>query len=132
MKIPSPFIPVRVDTHDLSHTVHVVGRDYTIGADGMITSLKSEGVELLASPVRIVSVEDGEESVWDTDYPENESESFIQSRSDAEAVICGAKAVGTLYRRFLLQNRLRRLYRYRYEAHAEGKNGCAGVRTCRR
>lgn len=82
---------MRVDTHDLSHTVHVIGRDYTIGADGMITSIRSEGVELLASPVRIVSVEDGEESVWDTDYPENESESFIQSRSDAEAVICGAK-----------------------------------------
>ncbi len=91
MRIPQPFIPLRAETNGLEHTVHVIGRDYTIGADGMITSIKSEGVELLASPTRIVSVEDGEESNWDNDYPANESESFIQSRSDAEIVICGAK-----------------------------------------
>ncbi len=91
MKIPQPFIPLRAETNGLEHTIHVIGRDYTIGADGMITSIKSEGIELLASPTRVVSVEDGEESNWDNDYPANESESFIQSRSDAEIVICGAK-----------------------------------------
>ena len=91
MKISQPFIPLRAETNGLEHTVHVVGRDYTIGADGMITSIKSEGVELLASPMRIVSVEDGRESVWDMNYPGNESESFIQRRSDEEIIICGAK-----------------------------------------
>lgn len=91
MKIPQPFIPLRAETNGLEHTVHVIGRDYTIGADGMITSIKSEGVELLAAPMRVVSVEDGEPSDWDMNYPENESESFIQRRSDEEIVICGAK-----------------------------------------
>ena len=41
MKILPPFLPLRVETNDLHHTVHVVGRDYTIGADGLITSIRS-------------------------------------------------------------------------------------------
>lgn len=91
MKILDPFLPVRVETHELSHTVNVVGRSYTFGPDGMITSIVTQGKELLASPMRIVMEEDGEESVFDDNYPENESESFIQSRSDEQAVICGCK-----------------------------------------
>lgn len=91
MKIPQPFIPLRVETENLEHTVHVIGRDYTFGADGMITSIKSEGVELLSSPTRLIAIEDGACANWNTDYPDNESECFIQRRSDAEAVICGAK-----------------------------------------
>lgn len=91
MNIPRPFIPLRAETNNLCHTVHVVDRDYTIGADGMITSIVSQGVELLAAPVRLVLIEDGQPASWDDDYPENESESFIQRRSDEEIVICGAK-----------------------------------------
>jgi len=91
MKIPNPFIPLRAETNDLAHTVHVIDRDYTVGADGMLTSIKSQGVELLASPMRIVAVEDGEPANWDMNYPDNESECFIQHRSDEEIVICGAK-----------------------------------------
>ena len=91
MNIPRPFIPLRAETNNLCHTVHVVDRDYTIGADGMITSIVSQGVELLAAPVRLVLIEDGQPARWDDDYPENESESFIQRRSDEEIVICGAK-----------------------------------------
>ncbi len=94
MKILPPFLPLRVETNDLQHTVHVVGRDYTNGADGLITSIRSQGVELLAAPMRLVAVEDGEPAAWDDDYPQNESESFIQSRSDKCAVICGAKQSG--------------------------------------
>lgn len=90
MKIPQPFIPVRVETSELSHTVHVLGRDYTFGPDGLISSIVSEGHELLAAPMRIVAVEEGAPAVWDMDYPGNESESFIQHRNDQEAVICGA------------------------------------------
>lgn len=91
MKIPRPFIPLRTETNGLEHTVHVIGRDYTVGADGMLTSIKSQGVELLAAPMRIVSIEDGAESNWNNDYPDNESESFIQNRSDENIIICGAK-----------------------------------------
>ena len=91
MKIPAPFIPLRAETSNYEHTVHVIDRDYTIGVDGMLTSVKSQGVELLAAPMRVVCIEDGEPANWDMNYPENESESFIMRRSDEEIVICGAK-----------------------------------------
>lgn len=74
----------------MHHTVHIIGRDYTFGPDGMITSVVSQGHELLAAPIRVVAVEDGEPAVWDMDYPNNESESFIQRRNDSQVVICGA------------------------------------------
>lgn len=90
MKIPQPFLPVTVESENLHHTVRMVGREYTFGPDGMITSVKSEGHELLAAPMRLVCVEDGQPSVFDRDYAHNESESFIQRRSDSEVVICGA------------------------------------------
>ncbi len=90
MKIPQPFLPVTVESKNWHHTVRVVGREYTFGPDGMITSIKSEGHELLAAPMRLVCIEDGEPAAFDRDYANNESESFIQRRSDSEAVICGA------------------------------------------
>lgn len=90
MKIPKPFIPLRVESDNLHHTVHLLNRNYTFGPDGMITSIMSEGHELLAGPVRVVAREDGEDAVWDMNYPDNESESFIQSRSDEQVMICGA------------------------------------------
>ena len=91
MRIPRPFIPLRVESDDYCHTVHIVERHYTFGPDGLLTSIVSQGQELLAAPVRIVCVEDGATAVWDNSYPDNESESFIQSRSDEQTVICGAK-----------------------------------------
>ena len=91
MKIPQPFLPLRAESQNYEHTIHVIGRDYTVGADGMLRSIRSQGVELLAAPVRIVAVEDGEPSHWDENYPENEAESFIQRRSDEEIIVCGAK-----------------------------------------
>ena len=91
MRITEPFSPVRVETEGLSHTVRLANKSYTFGADGMIKSIIVDGVELLAEPIRLIMEEDGEASVFDDNYPENESESFIQSRSDEEAVICGAK-----------------------------------------
>lgn len=91
MKIPSPFIPVRVTTDGLCHTAEVVGRSYTFGADGMISQITTQGHELLAEPMRLIMVEDGKAAVFNDNYPENESESFIQSRSDEKAVICGCR-----------------------------------------
>ena len=91
MKIPQPFLPVRAESRNNEHTVHVIDRDYTVGADGMLCSIRSQGVELLAAPVRVVAVEDGEPSHWDDNYSENEAESFIQRRNDEEVIVCGAK-----------------------------------------
>ena len=91
MKILSPFIPLRIETHGLTHTVNIIGRSYTIGADGMISSITAKGMELLAAPVRLVLEEDGKAAQFQDDYLTNESESFIQNRSDEQAVICGCK-----------------------------------------
>ena len=82
---------MRIETQGLCHTVNLSNKSYTFGADGMITSIKAEGHELLAEPMRIVMAEDGAESVFNNNYPENESESFIQKRCDEEAIICGCK-----------------------------------------
>ena len=43
MRIPNPFIPLRVTTDDLNHKVDIIDRSYTFGADGMITSIISKG-----------------------------------------------------------------------------------------
>ncbi len=91
MRIPKPFIPLRLESTALHHTVHILERDYTFGPDGFLTSVVSQGHELLAAPMRVVCEEDGGPAVWDDNYPENESESFVQSRSEEQAVICGAR-----------------------------------------
>ena len=91
MRILPPFLPLKARTEDLCHTVDVVGRSYEIGADGLIKSIKIGGEEILASPMRIVMEEAGEKSVFDENYPDNESESFVQRRSDEEIVILGCK-----------------------------------------
>lgn len=90
MRIPQPFIPVRAESENLCHTVHVIDRAYTFGANGMLTSIKSQGHELLAEPVRVIAAENGKPSVWNMNYPDNESESFIQERDDEHVIICGA------------------------------------------
>ncbi len=92
MKIPYPFLPVEVREEGLNHRVNVVGREMVFGADGMPVSVKVNGEELLAGPVRFVGAEDGEPICWRQDYEDNESESFIQKRCDREAVLCGAMA----------------------------------------
>ncbi len=89
MRITDPFLPVRVQSDNLCHKISVANRSYTFGADGMIKSIVSCGQELLAEPMRLVLTEDGQPAKFDYSYPENESESFIQRRSDEEAVICG-------------------------------------------
>nr|MBQ4317899.1 hypothetical protein [Clostridia bacterium] len=92
MKIMSPFLPVEVTTEGLNHNVKVLGRNYTLGADSMPSSILVNGNELLAAPMRIVMGEDGQQTVWDTDYPNNESESFIHKRNDEGVIICGTMA----------------------------------------
>lgn len=91
MKIPSPFIPIRVTTENFTHTVEIIDKSYSFGADGMICSMIVNENELLSSPMRIVMEEDGEKAEFEDDYENNESESFIQSRSDEKAIVCGCK-----------------------------------------
>ena len=91
MRITNPFLPLRIESEEFCHTVKLSNKSYSFGPDGMINSIRVEGRELLAEPMRIVMSEDGKESAFDNNYLENESESFIQRRSDEETVICGCK-----------------------------------------
>jgi len=91
MRIPRPFLPLRVESDALCHTVNVISRSYTFGPDGLITSIQSAGRELLAAPMRLVLKEDGAPAVFDDSYPENESECFIQRRSDEQVSLIGCK-----------------------------------------
>ncbi len=84
------FNPIQIYTDGLEHKINVWGREYTFGADSMPSSIMSQGKEMLAAPIRLVGIEDGKPMVWDRNYPENESESFIQKRSDDQVTICGA------------------------------------------
>ena len=54
MRISKPYIPLRVETKELCHTVNIAGRSYTFGADGMIKSIVVNGQEILAEPMRII------------------------------------------------------------------------------
>lgn len=91
MKIMEPFIPLRLESENLNHTIDVLKRRYTFGADGLISSIISSGQELLAGAMRLVMEEAGQVSVFDLDYNDNESESFVQRHNDREAIICGCK-----------------------------------------
>ena len=89
MQMQKPFLPVNVLESDTEHTVSVLGREYCFSQNGMPNSVKSQGKELLNGPVRVVMRESNSDSVWDTDYAQNESSCFIHSRDDEKAILCG-------------------------------------------
>ena len=66
MRIPKPFLPVAVETDDLSYRARVLGREMTFGANSLVKSIKSNGKELLSERMRFVGTEDGEPIIWDT------------------------------------------------------------------
>ena len=43
MRIPKPFLPVAVETDDLSYRARVLGREMTFGANSLVKSIKSKG-----------------------------------------------------------------------------------------
>jgi hypothetical protein len=60
-KVYAPFEPVRVD----GRTVTVVGRTYTLNAQGLFDSVVSQGRELLAAPMQfVVELADGRRVQW--------------------------------------------------------------------
>ena len=62
---PKPFTPVELRANDEGFArFDVVGRTYTMDKTAFFSSVVSKGEELLAGPIRIVSSENGAESVW--------------------------------------------------------------------
>jgi len=106
MALLHPFSPIRVTQEGLKFRVDQNGRSVLIGANGWPESIIANGQELLASPIRLVGEEDGEKIEWFTDYEENESEAFIQSRNEEDALICGAMRS----RRFIVDTCVRANY----------------------
>lgn len=91
-RIPQPFEALQLSEDGLNKTVRFLGGSVTFGPNLLPVSIKAGDTELLSAPVRFVGIEDGQPSVWETDYPENESECFVQEHDDAHAVLCGAVA----------------------------------------
>ena len=90
MYIPKPFQPIKITSEGLEHIVNVTGKTITFGANSLPKSIIANGYEVLASPIRLVGKEDDEVLVWEDNYPDNESESFVQKRAEDQVIICGA------------------------------------------
>ncbi len=64
-EVLDPWTPVSVDKKGTETEVGVWGRTYTFGATALPVSIKSQGVELLAGPVRAVCEVAGEKVKWE-------------------------------------------------------------------
>ena len=66
-KVMRPWIPITVCESEDSVSVELWGRENKSGKNSFLESMRSQGRELLASPIRVVGTEDGEEFVF-SDY----------------------------------------------------------------
>lgn len=62
--VPSPWSPVIAKEENKCCTVEVWGRTYIVDKNLLFSSVTSQGVELLASPIRIVAGENGHPIEW--------------------------------------------------------------------
>ena len=83
-KVIKPFTPIEIEKEDGKIKVGVLGRTYTIDNGEFFSSIVANGEELLASPMRVVGIEDGEEIVW------LKRRVLIQSHTNEKAVIVSA------------------------------------------
>ena len=83
-KVMTPFTPVEIEKVDGKVKVSVIGRTYTIDNGEFFSSIIANGEELLASPMRVVGTEDGEEIVWKV------RRNIIQSHTNERAIIVSA------------------------------------------
>ena len=77
--VPRPWTPVKVD----GETVSVWGRDYAFASNALPVSVKTQGRELLAGPMRIVCADEkGNEIVW------AKAGSWVQEADEESATVC--------------------------------------------
>lgn len=88
-QVLKPWRPIEAIEYGARDTVKVWGREYTADGSCLMTSLLSQGEEILAAPMRLVVVENGEEVIW-----EHQSNHMVTA-DDAEAVICGIQKSGS-------------------------------------
>ena len=77
--VPRPWTPVKVD----GETVSVWGRDYAFASNALPVSVKTQGRELLAGPMRIVCADEkGNEIAW------AKAGSWVQEADEESATVC--------------------------------------------
>ena len=84
-KIMRPWRPVEAVENGCKDTVKVWGREYTMEKSALITSILSQGNEILTGPMRLVVEENGEEAVWE------EKNNYLMKAEKTHAVICGVQ-----------------------------------------
>ncbi len=84
MSVINPFTPIVIEENKEKLSAELVLSRISFGKNSMPESIVANGEELLASPCRIVGIEDGEEMRWQV------CDRFIVERSEEKVVICGA------------------------------------------
>ena len=87
-KIMRPWTPVCAKEENNECTVDVWGRKYTASGTPLLSSLVSQGKELLAAPIRVLATENGKDVAFDN------AKCFLMDDVTAEAAAfcCGAEA----------------------------------------
>ncbi|MBR2043529.1 MAG: hypothetical protein IJ946_04245 [Clostridia bacterium] len=62
--VPAPWLPVKAKEENKCCTVEIWGRTYTVDKNLLFSSVTTQGVELLASPIRINASENGHKIEW--------------------------------------------------------------------
>ena len=75
-KVMRPWTPVIAEESGDSIKISVWGRENTFGKKSFIESMRSQGMELLASPMRVVGTEDGEAFTFEN------YETFLMANAD--------------------------------------------------
>ena len=87
-KVMKPWTPVRVREDGETIYVGTWGRENKSGKSSFLESMRSQGKELLAAPVRVVGTEDGREFIF-SDYDlfsmNDRDESFAETLASAES-----------------------------------------------
>lgn len=93
MSVIKPWIPVEAQKNDTGYSITVLNRKYTIDdRSPMLSSIVSCGEELLASPVRIVARNKGQDCVFDKAHTylmegDTEDECTVVSSSQSECAV---------------------------------------------
>ena len=82
-QVMRPWRPVEDVENDCKDIVTVWGREYTMEKSALITSIISQGNEILTGPMRLIVEENGEEAVWE------EKNNYLMKAEKTHAVICG-------------------------------------------
>lgn len=90
--VPHPWTDVQTSKTDNGVKFDVWGRTYTVDNNVLFSSVVSQGHELLAAPMRLISKENGEDSVW------NDFEVYLmEGANNCSSTICATGRSNAFY-----------------------------------